>query len=246
MTMPYHLVIAGMTDTGLVRKHNEDALDWDVDQGLALIADGMGGHNAGEVASRLAAETVMAKLRDVSTVLDEQRLSAVVAGTNEIIYHQAQVQPGCKKMGTTLVMLYLDQYRGFIAHVGDSRAYRLRDAQFTRLTEDHSLVRQLLEEGSISKDDALTSRYKNVITRALGVRQTCKPDIVTFDVEAGDIYLLCSDGLTDMLSDHEIRDVLVDLRVCPEEAVAVLMDQANRAGGKDNISIIVAAVAQSG
>lgn len=240
MSGKYGLRIAGMTDTGLVRSRNEDSLDWDSQRGVALIADGMGGHNAGEVASRLAIETLMKLLHDDDAAIDEQRLRRIVAAANQAIYAQAQAHPDCDRMGTTLVMLCVDQGQIYITHVGDSRAYRLRQGELIRLTSDHSLVRQLLDDGAISKDEARTSRYKNVITRALGVRDKCEPDIAVFDIAADDIYLLCSDGLTDMVADPDIRQVLVDEEQ-PEAAVAALMERARLAGGRDNISIIVAA-----
>lgn len=242
MKREYRLLIAGVTDTGLVRTHNEDCLDWDAGLGVALIADGMGGHNAGEVASHLAIETMMGALRSSDGDIDEPRLRAIVAEANQVIYDQARVQPDCDRMGTTLVMLSLSLDRIFITHVGDSRAYRLRDGELLCLTDDHSLVRQLLDDGAISKDEASTSRYKNVITRALGVRDDCEPDIAIFGVESDDIYLLCSDGLTDMVTDPAIRNILVAWQGHPDAAVTALMEQASRAGGRDNISVIVASV----
>jgi PPM family protein phosphatase len=245
MTIKYRLLIAGMTDTGLVRAHNEDCLDWDADLGVALIADGMGGHNAGEVASRLAIETMMGLLHKNSGNVDERRLQEIVTEVNRAIYDQARAQAGCDRMGTTLVMLCLYMDRLFITHIGDSRAYRLRDGELLRLTDDHSLVRQLLDDGAISKDEARASRYKNVITRALGVRDDCDAEIAEFDVVADDIYLLCSDGLTDMVADNEIRDLLVD-EDRPDDAVTALMTRAREAGGRDNISVIVAAVTVDG
>jgi len=241
MTIQYRLCIAGMTDTGLVRTENEDCLDWDANLGVALIADGMGGHNAGEVASRLAIETMMELLHENSGDINERRLQAIVAAANQTIYDQARARPGCDRMGTTLVMLCLERERLLITHIGDSRAYRLRDGQLLRLTDDHSLVRQLLNDGAISKGEAMTSRYKNVITRALGVQDDCEAEIAEFGAAADDIYLLCSDGLTDMVSDHEIRNILV-YHVQPDDAVTALMERARMAGGKDNISVIVAAV----
>ena len=246
MNRKYRLHIDGVTDTGLVRTHNEDSLDWDDELGVALIADGMGGHNAGEVASRLAIETMMGALHKSSDAIDEPRLQALVAEANRVIYEQARDHPDCDRMGTTLVMLSLDLDRLLIAHVGDSRAYRLRDGELLRLTEDHSLVRQMLDDGAISKDEARTSRYRNVITRALGVRDDCDPEIAEFVVAADDIYLLCSDGLTDMVADHEIRNILVSQCGRSGTAVTALMERARRAGGKDNISVIVASVVANG
>jgi protein phosphatase len=242
MIRRFRLRVAGLTDTGLVRALNEDSLDWDAERGLALIADGMGGHNAGEVASRIASENVMTALRGISAPIDERQLATIINEASGVIYRQAQVQSGCEKMGTTLVVLYVERDRVYIAHVGDSRAYRLRDGQLTRLTEDHSLVRQMLDEGSISKEEARTSRYRNVITRALGVRQTCEPDVVTDDVSAGDVYLLCSDGLTNMVSDDDIRDILDGPQQDLQTVVATLTERAKAAGGDDNISVIVVAI----
>jgi len=242
MNRPYRLVIAGQTDTGLVRAHNEDCLDWDADLGVALIADGMGGHNAGEVASRLAIDSMMAGLRAACGDCDEARLRAMVAEANQVIHEHALAQPDCDKMGTTLVMSCLHQDRLFITHVGDSRAYRLRDGELQRLTDDHSLVRQLLEDGSISTEEGCDSRYKNIITRALGVRDDCEPDVGLFGVAIDDVYLLCSDGLTDMVSEQEITDILIDREGRPDAAVTALVEQARQAGGRDNISVIVASV----
>lgn len=243
MNRPYRLLIAGETDTGLVRSHNEDCLDWDAELGVALIADGMGGHNAGEVASRLAVDSMMAALSNAGADLDESRLRAMVAEANQVIHEHALAQPDCDKMGTTLVMFCLQQERLFITHVGDSRAYRLRDGELQRLTDDHSLVRQLLEDGAISTEAGCDSRYKNIITRALGARDAYEPDIAEFDVAPDDVYVLCSDGLTDMVSDPEIREILADRKDRPDAAVTALVEQAKQAGGRDNISVIVAVVA---
>lgn len=242
MNRAYRLLIAGQTDTGLVRPHNEDCLDWDAELGVALIADGMGGHNAGEVASRLAVDAMMAALRTVGSDCDEARLRAMVAEANQVIHEHAMAQPDCDKMGTTLVMLCLRENRLFVTHVGDSRAYRLRGGELQRLTDDHSLVRQLLEDGSISTEADCDGRYKNIITRALGARDHWEPDVAVFGVYGDDSYLLCSDGLTDMVSDQEIKDILVDNEGRPDAAVTALVERARQAGGRDNISVIVASV----
>jgi len=242
MTLRFRLDIAGRTDTGRVRSHNEDSLAWDEAHGLAVLADGMGGYSAGEVASQMATTQLLTALSGTdSDQVNADMLIAVTSQVNSAIYQSAQETPGCEKMGTTMVALCLTENGVLIGHIGDSRAYRLRGSTFSQLTEDHSLLRQMLDDGTINEAEAHNSRYRNVVTRALGVWPECEAQLTEVSTMAGDIYLLCSDGLSNMVGDEEIAATISSMNDC-EAMIQSLVDKANQAGGEDNISVIVARV----
>jgi serine/threonine protein phosphatase PrpC len=232
--------MAGLTDVGRLREHNEDAIAWDAEQGWAVLADGMGGHNAGEVASVIAVEVISEQLKIVPAA-DETAaaatLQAAVEQANHAIYQQATAQPRLHTMGTTVVALSLHGQTLHCAHVGDSRLYRLRDGELQQLSHDHSLVQELVDEGMIDAEQARSSAQKNVITRALGLEPEVEVEMSGDRMRAGDCYLLCSDGLSDRLCDQEIA-----IRLAGEglpEVARSLVDTANEQGGEDNISVIV-------
>ena len=251
MTLTEALEIAVRTDPGLVRPHNEDAVFGDATLGLAILADGMGGYNAGEVASGMATTLLAGSL--VGTLNDREPQQVDAAGvsvahrqlrdriddTNAEIYFAAQHQPKFYSMGTTLVVAWFYDNQLTVAHIGDSRLYRLRGSRFDRLTRDHSLLQEQLDNGIISLEDAPFSVSKNLVTRALGVDLVVEPEIQDFPVMPGDVYLLCSDGLNDMVDDLEIGLALRELRENPVGAADELVHMAIDSGGRDNVSVVV-------
>ncbi len=235
------LEFCGATDVGRRRQNNEDAIACDEALGLAIVADGMGGHLAGEVASSLAAGEIRKLL---GAALDgqaepAQAVRAAVEEANREIHRRAAHDPVCAGMGTTLALLLERGGNAVIAHVGDSRVYRLRGGVLEQLTADHSLVQELIDTGFLSVDEARNSANRNVITRALGIAEEVEVDLRTESLEAGDLYLLCSDGLTDLVPDARIGELL---NACgsPAAAARALVEEANANGGLDNISVILA------
>ncbi|MFN8751772.1 MAG: Stp1/IreP family PP2C-type Ser/Thr phosphatase [Betaproteobacteria bacterium] len=246
------LETAAATDTGKARSHNEDAIASDAEVGVAVLADGMGGYNAGEVASGIAVAMVSSDLRDrvLSTKLhslpqsegDRQAirlLEGAVAKANASIYETANSQPQYAGMGTTLVVALLRDNRLTVAHVGDSRLYRMRDEKLSQVTRDHSLLQEQIDIGMITKEAARRSPYKNLVTRALGIEPEVEPEIHTHDVQPGDIYLLCSDGLNDMVEDEDIELALNSLGSNLPLAANQLVEMANDNGGRDNVSVVL-------
>ena len=247
------LEFASQTDTGLVRSHNEDFIELSPAYGFAILADGMGGYNAGEVASRIAAGVLKKALeegleqlrKETYTQLGNrihQLLARSILQTNTAILEAAHAEPRYAGMGTTLVAALFHDDQISIAHVGDSRAYRLRHDELVQLTRDHSLLQEQLDAGLISPEWAQFSPNKNLVTRALGVGFDVEAEVHEHYVEDGDIYLLCSDGLSDMLSGDEIRSILTDNRSGLTDACETLIRRANDNGGHDNISAILVAV----
>lgn len=244
---------AGMTDTGRARKHNEDAISWDIPHGLALLADGMGGHNAGDVASRLCLETLneflLSALDKPLRLRPNKNMSKYatllrrsVNKANSVIFENATANPDRKGMGTTLVAVLFYEDRVVVAHVGDSRVYRLRGRTLEQITADHSLVRELLEKGVISAEEAENNPYSNVITKAVGVRAKVAAEVQELQAQPGDVFLLCSDGLTDLVADSEIEESLTAAGGNWERAIQRLIDLANNNGGRDNISVVISAL----
>jgi protein phosphatase len=232
---------AAQTDVGLRRRGNEDRFAVDSELGLSLVADGMGGHSAGQVASALAAATVVSSLQDsqASAASSGERLRNALEDANRAIYSAARQKSECAGMGTTLVALLVDGNRGALAHVGDSRAYRVRAGRIRQLTDDHSIVGELLRRHEISADDAREHPHRHVLTRALGVRGRVQPDLAELRLEPGDLFVLCSDGLTNHLEDPEIAELSgasADLEACCAGLIAL----ANERGGEDNITVALA------
>jgi PPM family protein phosphatase len=248
------LQIEGLSDVGRVRPHNEDCLVIKAASGLVVLADGMGGYKAGEVASGLATallargvESVWPAMvahatREESKERAEHLLREEIQFTNQAIYRKAENDPNCAGMGTTLVAgLFYDNFVT-VAHIGDSRLYRLRRDLFSQMTRDHSLLQEQLDNGFISIEDALHSHNKNLVTRALGVDALAEPEIHSYEVLPGDLYLFCSDGLNDAVGDESIRALLHRLAVDPAQAVGQLVETANSNGGRDNISVVLVKV----
>ncbi len=243
----------GLTDTGRVRDHNEDAIAWDPEIGLFVLADGMGGYNAGEVASGIAAKTVSSIVREAYAVQDLdgadkatglRRVSILlrdaIARANKIIYQTSRTQPQCEGMGTTLVAALLYDNRITVAHVGDSRLYRLRSERLERLTLDHSLLQELVDRGFYSPEEAQRATNKNYVTRALGVEPSVEVEIHEHPVQKGDIFILCSDGLSDMIEDEDIHLTITTFGANLDTVAKQLIQLANDNGGRDNVSVVIA------
>jgi len=242
------LTVVMRTDTGIVRQRNEDMVGGDPDAGIVLLADGMGGANAGDVASNLAVNLMLNRMLDTPGVasgpVDCDQLRLTVQEVNSAIYSAAQEMPECKGMGTTLVLGVFRDGDLIYGHVGDSRLYRLRGRELEKLTCDHSLVEELVaQEVFSSVDEALGSGVPgSVLSRAFGIFPYVEVDLEKTGLEADDIYLLCSDGLTDMLESDEIYENLIESAEDMEQAADQLIEAACDSGGVDNISVILVRV----
>jgi serine/threonine protein phosphatase PrpC len=235
-----HLRATALSDVGRRRAANEDRYALAADLGLYLVADGMGGHTAGQVAAELAAQAAVDALRtlvDASASLAE-KLRYAVAAANREIFATARAKPDLAGMGTTLVALLVGEERVALAHVGDSRAYLIRGRRIRQLTDDHSLVAELVRRREITARAARGHPHRHVLTRALGVRRSVEPDLAELTPAANDTFVLCSDGLTGHVGDEEIADTVLtadDLEVGCERLVAL----ANERGGEDNITVLL-------
>jgi protein phosphatase len=241
-----------MTDVGVKRDHNEDCVGVTPSHGFAVLADGMGGYNAGEVASAMSVESISEQIRarvfempqaeiDENTGFTGESMLAreAIRCANDKIYKMAQSKAECAGMGTTVLVALFYSDRLTAAHVGDSRMYRLRDNRLSHVTEDHSLIHEQVRRGLLTAADARNSTIKNLVTRALGLEPGVEPDLVEDTVNEGDIYLMCSDGLTDVVSDETIQLTLSKYSRNLRKAGAQLIHLANSAGGPDNISVIL-------
>jgi protein phosphatase len=222
------------SDTGRRRLRNED--NYVVAPPLFAVADGMGGAQAGEVASRLAASALEGGDSDALGGLE--RLDALIQEANRRIYDRASNDPSASGMGTTMTVALVEDMTVAIGHVGDSRAYLVRGEQMEQLTEDHSLVNELLKSGKLSEEEAQVHPQRSVITRAVGTDPDVDVDAFTIEAEEDDVFLLCSDGLTDMVEDEEILELVHEHRDDLEKAVKALVTAANRGGGDDNITAV--------
>jgi protein phosphatase len=232
---------AGFTDPGRKRRRNEDS--YVIEPPLFAVADGMGGAQAGEVASRLAA-AAFREFHDADNLDPEERLVAIVQEANRRIYERATGDAEVSGMGTTITAALVGDAGLAIGHVGDSRAYRLRGGQFEQLTDDHSLVADLVRSGRLTPEEADVHPQRSVITRALGTDPQVDVDTFTVPAESGDLFLLCSDGLTTMVDDGEIRDLVTSAKDL-DQAGKGLVKAANRAGGEDNVTVVLFRVAGS-
>jgi serine/threonine protein phosphatase PrpC len=250
--MPYQRVLqfAALSDTGLVRSHNEDAIIVCADYGCAILADGMGGYNAGEIASAMTAQIIAEYLCSKMDAIwfpsmgprplaMARWMTEAVELANRNVLYAAQTNPECSGMGTTVVVACCLQDKILLAHVGDSRAYRFRDGNLSRLTQDHSVLQEQINAGLISEEDARYSSIKNLITRAVGTLEEVYTELHTHHTDEEDLYLMCSDGLTDMLEHDEIQSLIrmyeTDLDRCAE----ALIERAKDRGGLDNISVVL-------
>lgn len=229
--------MAGLTDPGRTRERNEDAIAWQVEQGWAVLADGMGGHQAGDVASAMAVEQISEQLKGCDGCDIQKSLQEAVVQANQAIYRQASQQAHLHTMGTTVVAVGLQDKTLHYAQVGDSRLYRLRDGRLQQITRDHSLVQELVDEGILSAEQARKSEQKNLITRALGLESTVEVTMGMETIQQGDSYLICSDGLSDYLDEAALTTLLANDSL--PEVTKTLVAAANEQGGGDNISVIV-------
>ncbi|HEY2861775.1 MAG TPA: Stp1/IreP family PP2C-type Ser/Thr phosphatase [Terracidiphilus sp.] len=238
-TAAVHYAAAAITDRGRKRSSNEDAFGYSIEHGIYVVCDGMGGAAAGEVASSVAVEEVLRLLagRAPGSPLPKIAEDAIIAA-NLAIFERARRNPRLNGMGTTLVSLLVEETRVWVLNVGDSRCYRLRQGCLEQLTLDHSLVEEQVRMGRMSPHEALRSPLRNVITRALGTQSSVTPDCFQFEVQAGDLFLLCSDGLTRELKDATIQSLLLS-GFSLEERSANLVEAANKAGGRDNITCVL-------
>lgn len=228
---------AALTDRGRKRASNEDACSYSVEHGVYVVCDGMGGAAAGEVASSMAVTEIMQRLGGRSAALPGAAEEAIAAA-NLAIHARAERNPKLSGMGTTLVMLAAEERRVWLLNIGDSRGYRLRGGQLQQITVDHSLVDEQVRSGRMKADEALRSPLRNVITRALGTQPSVTPDVFPLEAEPGDLFLLCSDGLTRELSD-ELIAALLKLELPLEELCSRLIGAANKAGGQDNLTCLL-------
>ncbi len=247
------LEIATATHSGMVRSHNEDSINADAGAGLAVLADGMGGYNAGEVASGIAVAMISAETKKALAALGgeldiaggEKLVGEQSIRANNAIFQAAQSQPQYAGMGTTLVVALWHDNHIIVGHVGDSRLYRMRASKLELVTKDHSLLQEQIDSGLITREQARHSQNKNLVTRAVGIDSEVEPEVHSYPVEVGDIFLICSDGLNDMVTDEDIELTLASLQANLPLAAQQLVQQANDNGGKDNVSVILVRVLRS-
>jgi serine/threonine protein phosphatase PrpC len=234
-----HIKCGAKSDQGMVRDSNEDTYVADDTRKTFLVADGMGGHAAGEIASKLAAEAVEASLAENTSNQKEAALQNAVQEANTRVFETQMQKSELRGMGSTLTVLSFSDSRFHIAHVGDSRAYLFRSDNLRQLTQDHSVVWPLYENGILTKEDISKHPQKNLITRSIGTYPQVEVDLYSDDIHEDDIFLLCTDGLTDVLTDKAIAQILSAKVQDMQEFADHLVDEANTAGGPDNITIVV-------
>lgn len=243
--LPYKVSTVGLSDTGLVRQNNEDVWAQQPSIGFYVLADGMGGHQAGEVAARETTSALCKALKKKITTSKgytlaelQDLLKRAIIYVNGIVYKMGRAKEELRGMGTTLCCLLFHKDGLVLAHVGDSRIYRLRGGKFEQLTKDHSLLRDLVEQGQLNDTQATDFLYKNIITKAIGTESKVEPSVKISTVYDGDVYLMCTDGLSDLLTTEQIGEVLKTSN-SKEMAVKTLIDRANAEGGRDNITVVI-------
>lgn len=258
MSLKGKIEFVAQTDVGQVRDHNEDFLSCVEHLGVAVLADGMGGLNAGEVASSMTVHLLIDELvgyrtgkseieYELSDVTIDQPMDArvmkhAIEKANNAVFHVSQTQPQCRGMGTTVVASLFHDNKVAVGHIGDSRMYRFRDHKLEQITKDHSFVQELVDKGLYTREEARESNKKNVVTRALGVGPMVEAEVHEYKTRTGDIYLMCSDGLTDLVTDADIETSLREFGANLSEVASHLVNVANASGGKDNISIVLARI----
>lgn len=238
--------MSGITHQGMVRINNEDSISTLDNLGVAILADGMGGHQAGEVASSMAVEMIKQYFSEITgnpnTASDGDNMMESIELANTAVFELSQQRPECAGMGTTIVVCRFIDGKVITGHVGDSRLYRFRDSQLEQITQDHSVVQELVSRGFMSPEEANNSMNKNLVTKALGIEEKVAPDLNEQEYHSGDIFLLCSDGLSDVVADPEIETTLTENQQDIGTVAQALVDQANAAGGPDNISVVLVRV----
>ena len=236
----------GASDPGRVREQNQDVFAVRAELGLVVLADGMGGASAGGVAAQVAVDAALEHLTSALKrgPLQPAQLGAALKLANERVCGMASAISAYRGMGTTLVVLWVREDKGYVAHVGDSRAYRFRAGAFEQITRDHSLVQEWVDTGVIAPEEARTAPNRNIVTRAIGAKPAVDPEVTEVEITANDLLLLCSDGLTGMLTDEQIewhlRNATKDGQADLAGTAADLVDAANRAGGLDNVTVALA------
>ena len=242
MSLKNKILLCGKTDAGLLRDHNEDSIGCNENIALAVLADGMGGHRGGEMASAMTVsmilESITAKAIKNSTI--GRLMHKAILQANKSVYESSKTNSQYRGMGTTIVALMFYDNHFTVAHVGDSRLYRLRNNQLEQITRDHSFVQEQIDLGLHTAEQARNSPHKNLITRAIGIDDDVQVDIKEDIAMPDDIYLLCSDGVNDMLDDEMIKKTLIDNRFDLDNASSEIIRLANEFGGKDNISVLLA------
>ena len=251
MVGPHRVRFAGKTDIGRVRAQNEDNVLVPKEMALAVVSDGMGGHASGEVASRITVETIDQYYRDTARSgpntwpmklpnleVERQRMAVAIQLANSNIFETAQADGAKKGMGCTVDAMYFSQGRFYIGHVGDSRVYRIRGGQIQALTEDHSFLNDFLRMKEMSSDEGINLPHKNVVVRALGLNEQVHVDVIHDEFKVGDLFLICSDGLSGMLTDPQMREISTATNSL-DNACNELIKSANDNGGNDNISAIL-------
>ena len=233
--LPAGILSAFRTDVGKVRANNQDAPIVSEKLRLYGVADGMGGHKGGEVASTSARDDLLRELEGKTPSV--AALSGAIEEVNRQIYHQQEHDDALTGMGTTLSVLWMSDNFVYIGHVGDSRVYLLRDGEFKQMTLDHSLVEQLVREGVVTEEEAQNHPMRNIITRAIGTDESVEVDVVVEERRKGDLWLACSDGLHGLVDDRQMRDAL--RQYAPEKAADVLLKAALDAGGRDNVTLVI-------
>lgn len=252
-TMPFNIHYHGLTDLGLVREANEDVWDAIPSASFFVVADGMGGHQAGEVAAQQAVQNLCAI---VQTICEESQgehnpadmatmIRLAIIEVNRRVYKLGTRHPHLHGMGTTLCCVQFYQQFAICGHVGDSRIYRLREGELKQLTRDHSLYRELVDLGHLKEGPGEEFHYKNVITKAIGTGPSVEPSVILEELRSGDVYLMCSDGLTDLVSFEQIRSIAQTQAANIEAAVKALVDQAKARGGHDNITVVMMKVEEN-
>jgi len=244
------LLYAARTDVGMIRSGNEDnyVAEANKDRGLFIVADGMGGHAAGEVASEMAVQIVLRELSEVKELEGngvEQRVAKALKTANRAIHERTLVEVDKQGMGTTASVLIMSGRRYLIGQVGDSRVYLLRDGALSQVTKDHSYVQEQVDAGFLTPEQARYHPYSNVITRCVGASPEVEPDVYRGEMRVGDLFLVASDGLTGMVDDRRLQTLLLS-RATPDRKVHALISEANGRGGLDNITAIVVEVAEVG
>ena len=237
---PYTLEVAARSDMGRVRKFNEDRLATDAARGLVALADGLATTKGAEIAAELATKTLVGQLATSQNIAPRAAAQAAFAAANRAIRERIKADSSLAGMGTTLAAAWFRGDRACIAHVGDSRVYRWRSGRLERLTTDHSFVQSQLAAGAMTSDEARASKSRHLVTRVLGAEDQIAPDLAEHEVRAGDILLLCTDGLHDLVDDADIANALEVLEPNIELAATALVAMANDRGGRDNISVILA------
>jgi PPM family protein phosphatase len=253
MDLASAISVARLSDIGQMRDRNEDAVASDLTTGLIMVADGMGGYKAGEIASEIAILVVTSELAELMHGQQQSNknervfsvssmLKKAVAKANDLIYTTSQHHSVCSGMGTTFVSGVFTDNKIVVGHIGDSRLYRLREDVLDQLTEDHSLLQEQMNAGLITKEQARVSNDGHLVTRALGTDAEVELEVNEYETKIGDLYLLCSDGLTDLVADEEIKHTMLDANGNISLAAKNLVRLANKYGGADNISVVIALV----